>query len=129
MRADSSIPVGRKLLSLLRYEPNVLAGLSWRRIGLTLLVGVLLAMTSEPIEGEWVQDARYGLPTQLLPWLLHDYSWLALFAITGLNILLLEALFGSLSRSRLGSAYGLVSAVVASSLLSCAILFAWGGAA
>lgn len=118
----------RRVVALLRYEPRCLDGLSWRLIGFTALVAVLLALPSEPLlEAGWAAPVWFGMPLGVASWLRVSAPWFAFSVIVGLNVVLLATVLSNLWHSPLGRPGSLALAIVAGSLLACAI-FALEGA-
>ena len=122
----SAVRISGPTLGWLRYEPAFLHGLTWRLIGYTALAGVMLALLSEQtmLSGaqESVAPVRYGVPLGILPWLVDSRAWFAFLVLAGLNVVLLATILSNLWRSRFTIPASLAVAVVAGSLLTCAML-------
>ena len=112
-----------RLASPLRGEPRLLNGLSWRAIAWTVLIGLVLALPSEPLlDAGWAAPVRFGLPLGVATWLRVSAPWFAFSVIVGLNIVVLATVLSNVWRSPRGIAASLVVAVVVGSALGCAIL-------
>jgi hypothetical protein len=115
-------------MKILRDEQPVLRGLSWPLIGLTVVAGVLLALPSEPLlEKGWATPVWYGIPIGIATWLRATVPWLAFSTMVGLSVVVVATVLSNLWPSSRGIKASLAIAVVAGSLIVCA-LFVISGA-
>lgn len=115
--------IAQRLAALLFEEPYLLRGLGWRMIGATALVGIVIALPSEPLlRAGWSAPARFGVPLGISQWVSTSWPRFAFSVAVGISIVLFATMLANLRGSRLGIAASVALAVVTSSLLACALL-------
>jgi signal transduction histidine kinase len=103
------------------YRSQLLDGLSWRLIGATALVAVMVALPSEPLlHNGWAAPIRFGLPFGVGSWLQASYPWICFSVIVGLSVVVIASALSS-CHSFGGPAASLPIAVVSGALLGCAL--------
>ena len=110
-----------KFTAWLGYRWQLLDELSWRLIGTTALLAVVVALPSEPLlYNGWATPIRFGLPFGVGSWLQASYPWICFSVIVGLSVVVIARVLSSCHCFG-GPAASLTLAVVSGSLLGCAL--------
>jgi signal transduction histidine kinase len=115
--------IAQRLAALPVEQLYLLRGLGWPLIGATALAGILLALPSEPLlQVGWSAPVRFGVPLGIAQWLTASWPRFAFSVVVGVNTVVFATILSNFRHPRLGIAPSLALAVVASSLLACALL-------